>query len=67
MHNYPNSACTKITAVVDDEKSRIAFETVVPKAEPIVQTFARVDNKHLGVTPHPRATLVGGVVPDSGA
>ena len=54
-------------AVVDDEKGRLAFETVVSKAEPIVQAFARVDNKHLGVTPQPRASLVGGVVLDGGA
>ena len=38
-------------AVVDDEKGRLAFETVVPKAEPIVQAFARVDDIYLRV-PH---------------
>ena len=31
-------------AVVDDEKGRLALETMVPKAEPIVQAFARVDS-----------------------
>ena len=54
-------------AVVDDEKGRLAFETVVPKAEPIVQAFARVDNIYLRVPPYPRAALVSGVVPDGGA
>ena len=38
-------------AVVDDEKGRIALETVVPKAEPIVQAFARVDNNYISQGP----------------
>ena len=54
-------------AVVDDEQSWLALKTAIPKAKPIVQTFARVDNIHLGVTPHPRTTLVGDVVADGGA
>ena len=54
-------------AVVDDEKGRLALETVVPKAEPIVEAFARVDNRYLRVPPYPWAALVGGVVPYGGA
>ena len=54
-------------AVVDDEKGRLALETVVPKAEPIVQAFARVDNIYLRVPPYPWAALVGGVVSYGGA
>ena len=50
--------------IVDDVQGRLALEAVVPKAEPVVQSFTRVDNIDLGVTPNPRTTLVGDVVLD---
>ena len=39
-------------AVVDDEQGRLALETVIPKAKPIVQSFAWVDNIYISGSPH---------------